>query len=68
MTIQSNAEQWEDGTFKTFAQLRLEDENAALRKRLETAEKENVYLRANMPMSVLRRLKEQAAIAGEEKP
>jgi hypothetical protein len=24
MTIQSNAEQWEEGTFKTFAQLRLE--------------------------------------------
>jgi len=40
MTIQSNAEQWEDGTFKTFAQLRLEDENAALRTRLEAAEKE----------------------------
>ena len=37
-------------------------------KRLEVAEKENVYLRANMPMSVLRRLKEQAAIAGKEKP
>jgi len=40
MNIQGNAEQWEDGTFKTFAQLRLEDENAALRTRLEAAEKE----------------------------
>ena len=41
MTIQSNAEQWEDSTFKTFAQLRLEEELLVLRDRLEAAENLN---------------------------
>jgi len=54
---------WRDAMLEYF-----DTECRAIRKRLEAAEKENVYLRANMPMSVLRRLKEQAALAGEEKP